>query len=101
PVRASAQNALVTISGPRTPDAPFDPSIHNRFDEEVLSIEITQDEGGFATLNIDLKNNGVGYLATGRNLWCWLSLDRNWESGGTPDLQPIFNGRLVGVPELA
>jgi hypothetical protein len=97
---ASAPNALITISGPRTPDAPFDPAIHDRFDEEVLSIELSQNEGDFATLDVELKTRGIGYLAVGRNLWCWLSYDPNWGGAGPPDLQPIFNGRLVGVPEL-
>jgi hypothetical protein len=55
---ASAPNALITISGPRTPDAPFDPAIHDRFDEEVLSIELSQNEGDFATLDVELKTRG-------------------------------------------
>ena len=57
------------------------PPIHNRFDEDVLSIVIEHGEGDFATLTVDIKNNGIGLLATGRNLWCWLSWDAAW----TPD----------------
>jgi hypothetical protein len=101
PASASAIGAILTITGPRTPNAPFDPTIHNRFDEDVLSIEIAQSEGDFATLNVDIKNQGIGFLATGRNLWCWLSYDRNWGGTNPPDLHPLFNGRLVGVPKLA
>jgi hypothetical protein len=99
----SAQiNCLVTITGPRVPNAPFDPAVHNRFDEEILGIEILQDEGGFATLTTEIKNPQIGLLALGRNLWCWLSWDQAWTPDGTatPDLVPLFNGRLVGIPRL-
>jgi hypothetical protein len=101
PATASDINAILTITGPRTPNAPFDVSVHNRFDEDVVSLEIAQEEGGLATLTVSIKNPNVGLLATGRNLWCWLSWDRNWTpAGGTPDIQPLFNGRLIGVPRL-
>jgi hypothetical protein len=102
PAATSQLNALLTITGPRVPNAPFDPALHARFDEEVLGFEISHEEGGFATLHIDLKNPQIGLLALGRNLWCWLSWDQNWTPGGsaTPDLLPLFNGRLVGVPAL-
>lgn len=102
PATAAAIGALVTITGPRTPDAGFDPVAHNRFDEEIVSLSIEHEEGGFATLNVELKNPNVGLLALGRNLWCWLSWDQAWtpEGGAAPDLVPLFNGRLVGVPNL-
>jgi hypothetical protein len=97
---ASDLNAILTVTGPRTPNAPFDASSHNRFDEDILSIEIAQEEGGFATLTVDIKNPNIGLLALGRNLWCWLSWDQAWPDG-TPDLVPLFNGRLIGVPKLS
>ena len=96
PAEAS-MNALLTITGPRTPNGPWNPAAHGRFDEDVLSIEIAQSEGDFATLTIGLKNPGLGLLAAGRNLWCWLSWDQAWPDGAQ-DLVPLFNGRLVGVP---
>jgi hypothetical protein len=97
----SEVNAILTITGPRTPNAPFDPVAHARFDEEIVSLEISQEEGAFATLTVELKNPDVGLLATGRNLWCWLSWDQNWTpSGGSVSLTPLFNGRLIGVPKL-
>jgi hypothetical protein len=97
----SETDAILTITGPRTPNAPFDAALHNRFDENVVSLEIAQEEGGLATLTISIRNPGVGLLATGRNLWCWLSWDRAWDpAGNTPDIQPLFNGRLIGVPRL-
>jgi hypothetical protein len=103
PATSAEIGALLTITGPRTPDADFDALVHNRFDEEVLSVAIAQEEGGFATLDIELKNPNVGLLALGRQLWCWLSWDQAWtpDGSGTPDLVPLFNGQLVGVPSLA
>jgi hypothetical protein len=95
PATASAFAAILNITGPRTPNADFDPSIHNREDEEIVGLEISQEEGGFASLTIDIRNPHIGLLALGRNLWCWLS----WDNAGT--LVPLFNGRLVGVPKLA
>src|SRR6185369_15468113 len=100
PASSAEIGALLTITGPRTPDAPFDPALHARFDEDVISVEISQSEGDFATLTVGLKNPGVGLLAAGRNLWCWLSWDQAWPDG-EPDLVPLFNGRLVGIPRLA
>lgn len=99
---SSDQGAILTITGPRTPDAPFDPVLHDRFDEQIVSFEIAQEEGSFATLTAELKNPNVGLLAAGRNLWCWLSYDQNWTpEGGAPEsLVPLFNGRLIGVPKL-
>lgn len=103
PATSAQLGAILTITGPRTPNAPFDPAVHNRFDEEVLSIQIEQNEGDFATLTMDIKNQGIGLLATGRNLWCWLSWDQAWtpEGGADPDLVPLFNGRLAAIPKLA
>ena len=103
PASSAELGGILTITGPRTPNAPFDPALHARFDEDVLTVEITQSEGDFATLTVGLKNPGVGLLAAGRNLWCWLSWDQAWTpaGGAEPDLVPLFNGRLVGIPRLA
>jgi hypothetical protein len=92
---ATVDAALLTFTGPRAENEPFDPVAHLRFDEDVLGFEIAQSEGDFATLTVDVKNNGAGLLATGRNLWCWLSI------AGDPDPVPLFNGRLIGTPRLA
>jgi hypothetical protein len=100
PATAAALNALLTITGPRTPDAPWDEATHARFDEDVLTVDISQEEGGFATLTVTLKNPGLGLLAAGRNLWCWLAWDRAWPDGPA-DIVLLFNGRLVGIPALA
>jgi len=100
PASSAEIGAILTITGPRTPNAAFDPALHARFDEDVITVEIAHAEGDFATLTVGLRNPGVGLLAAGRNLWCWLSWDQAWPDG-EPDLVPLFNGRLVGVPRLA
>lgn len=71
----------------------FDPDVHNRFDERVLSIEIDHSEGDIPNLTISLKNPRVGLLSAGRNVWCWLSFNP-----GTGIPIPMFHGRLVGIP---
>jgi hypothetical protein len=103
PASSTSINAILTITGPRTPNADFDPAVHNREDEQIVALEISQEEGGFATLTIEIRNPNIGLLAFGRNLWAWLSWDQAWtpEGGGAPDLVPLFNGRLIGVPTLS
>ncbi len=64
-----------------------------REDEEIFAIEISQEEGGFPSLLIDVVNPRIGLLAAGRNIWAWLS----WDNG--TEIVPLFNGRLFGVPE--
>ncbi len=102
PATASDLNAILTITGPRTPGAAFDPAVHDRFDLDILSLEIAQSEGDFATLTVTAPNPGLGLLGIGRSLWCWLSWDRAWTPDGdnAPDLVPLFTGRLVGIPRL-
>lgn len=69
---------------------------HEREDEKVLSLAITQAEGEFASLSIDIKNPRVGLLAASRKRWAWLS----WKAPGdvTGDAVPLFFGRLIGIP---
>jgi len=62
-------------------------------DEIVFSLEISQAEGDFPSLRAELINPKIGLLSAGRNQWIWLSAD----SG--PGAQPLFNGRIVGVPQ--
>jgi hypothetical protein len=104
PATSAQLNAILTITGPRTPDTAFDPAVHDRFDADILDIDISHEEGSFATLSVRMRltNPNIGLLALGRQLWCWLSWDQAWTPGGsaTPDLVPLFNGRLVGVPKL-
>lgn len=61
--------------------------------EKVFSLEIEQNEGDFPSLNAEVINPRVGLLSAGRNQWAWLSAD------GGAGAQPLFHGRIIGVPE--
>lgn len=78
-------------------NTPFDPLIHNREDAEVVSLDCTHEEGNFAALTITVRNPRIGLLAPGRQQWAWLS----WlhTVGGVDQLDPLFYGRLVAVPD--
>lgn len=60
----------------------------SRNDEDVFAFELSQIEGEFATLQVEIKNPRVGLLKTGRKRWCWFGKDGS----------PLFKGRLVGIP---
>jgi hypothetical protein len=70
---------------------------HLRWDEDVFSFTLKQDEGDPASLTLvvrrpqDLAGNRIGLLGPGRKIWCWFAVDCG------PDLVR-FRGRLVGVP---
>jgi hypothetical protein len=74
------------------PGQTFDSSLE-REDEQIVSVEITQNEGDFAQAQIEIRNPRVGLLAPGRQLWAFLS----WDSGS--GVVPLFYGRIVGVPD--
>jgi hypothetical protein len=73
------------------PGTPFSADLQV-FDEEVFSVDISQSEGDFAALSMEIKNPGIGLLAPSRLVWGWLS----WDNGTT--VVPLFFGRLVAVP---
>ena len=66
-----------------------------RQDEEIFAWTITHEEGDFPALQLDLRNPKVGLLAAGRNQWAWLS----WKRPADDVIEPLFHGRLVGLPE--
>ncbi|RUU09155.1 hypothetical protein EOD10_25920 [Mesorhizobium sp. M7A.T.Ca.TU.009.01.3.2] len=70
---------------------------HQVVDEDIVSISLPHKEGGFASLDITVKNPRVGLLAPGRKQWAWLS----WydEKNPTAGVLPVLFGRLVGVPQ--
>lgn len=79
---------------------------HVREDESILDLTISQDEGDFATMTIEIENPRVGLLAPGRPLWAWLAWNPNFanDSGDSSsalfdDMVPLFFGRIVGVPQ--
>lgn len=74
-------------------DTTFSPTFA-REDEEVFAMNIEQDEGGFAGLDLDLVNPRIGLLAPARKQWAWLSYRK-----ADTTLVPLFFGRLVGIPQ--
>jgi hypothetical protein len=68
-------------------------SAFTREDEQVLSFELAQEEGDFASLRLEVRNPRVGLLSINRKRWGWLSVSE----GAT--LTPLFFGRLIGLPE--
>jgi hypothetical protein len=74
-------------------DAPedFDPDVHNVEDEAIILATVKQDEGSFASLEIDVINPREGLLAPGRKPWCWFS----WDNGS--EIVALFTGRLVAI----
>src|SRR5262245_50974158 len=70
---------------------------HKRWDENVFSFKLSQDEGDPAALTLVVRRPGapgppIGLLGPGRKIWCWFALDCD----GTNLIK--FRGRLVGVP---
>ncbi len=68
---------------------------HEVEDEEIVGFNISQDEGDFASLTIDVRNPRIGLLNAGRDVWAWFSR----ETGSTAGVVPLFFGRLIGVPQ--
>jgi hypothetical protein len=71
----------------------FDSETHAVEDESVFAFEISQTEGDFPTLVLDVVNPRVGLLNDAREQWCWFS------HGEGSAVEPLFYGRLVGVPQ--
>lgn len=66
-----------------------------REDEDIFAFELSQAEGQFANLTIDVRNPEEGLLNPSRKLWAWFSADFGDTAGG----QPLFFGRVVAMPE--
>jgi hypothetical protein len=70
---------------------------HMRWDEQVFSFTLKQDEGDPASLTavvrrpVNVDGNAIGLLGPGRKIWAWFALDCG------PALIK-FRGRLVGIP---
>lgn len=74
-------------------DRVFSPE-YAREDEKIFGFRVLQNEGDFASLDIELINPEIGLLAPTRKQWAWLSWDHPVDG-----LTPLFFGRLIGVPE--
>jgi hypothetical protein len=71
----------------------FNPAVHNRWDVNLLSANLEHDEGQIPTLTVVIPNPKTGLLNPGRLVWAWYAVSID---GGTP--QPVFFGRVVGLP---
>lgn len=92
-ITAFTRTFLASIPETCPDGSPFDPVAHAVMDETIVSLQIHEAEGEFATASAVIKNPGLGLLAPGRSLWCWISYDDD----GT--VRPLFHGRVVAVPE--
>src|SRR5260370_28981636 len=63
-----------------------------RWDEHVYSAVRIHEEGHIPTLDITIRNPGIGILAPGRSLWAWLSRDNGF---GT--ILPVFFGQVTAI----
>lgn len=73
-------------------DKTFGPE-HHRVDEDVFSLVLVHSEGDFPSVEVDIRNPRMGFLAPSRKQWVWLSYDNGSE------VTPLFFGRIVGVPQ--
>lgn len=92
---ASGTQISLTISKGITENdgGSFNPAVHNVENEKIFSFEITQSEGKFASLKIQLINPRIGLLAPARKRWCFLS----WFNGTS--IVCLFHGRILGTAE--
>jgi hypothetical protein len=70
----------------------FNPSVHNRVDENVFKFDISHEEGQMPTCDVVIKNPQAGLLNPSRKQWAWVSTDV------TGSIEPLFFGRLLGIP---
>jgi hypothetical protein len=75
----------------------FSESDHAVEAEAVLSFTLSQAEGEFAKLVVEILNPGVGLLSPGMQQWAWFSVEGGGGSAGV--IEPLFFGRVVGIPE--
>lgn len=74
------------------PTDAFNPTTHNREDEDVFAFSMDHSEGDFAQAKVSVRNPRVGLLKTGRKVWAYLSYQT------ASAVVPFFFGRLVGIP---
>lgn len=70
----------------------FNGTVHNREDEEVYRLTISQSEGDFASAEVELKNPSQGLLNPARKKRVFIS----YQDGASVNL--LFSGRIVGFP---
>jgi hypothetical protein len=73
-------------------DTPWSLSLA-RFDENIFDLIIEHDEGQIPQATVEVKNPRIGFINPSRLYWCWISYSRD-----ACEAQPLFYGRLVGIP---
>lgn len=78
---------------------------HVREDLFVTDLSVSQSEGDFATLSLEVENPRVGLLAPGRPRWVWIAWNPTFDPFASEsseaefaDMVPLFFGRIQGVP---
>jgi len=78
---------------------------HVREDLFVTDLQVSQSEGDFCTLTIEVENPHVGLLAPGRPRWIWIAWNPTFDPLASDsseatfdDMVPLFFGRVQGVP---
>jgi hypothetical protein len=70
----------------------FDPTVHNRMDEYILSLRRRLRERLKPVLQVEMVNPHIGVLNPARKTWIWVSYDTG------AGIIPLFNGRIDAVP---
>lgn len=66
-----------------------------RVDLDVPSFVLSENEGEFASLQLTIRNPRIGLLNAARKQWLWFAI----ADGSTDGAEPLFFGRIVGVPQ--
>lgn len=76
------------------PGVSFNPAVHNVEDLEVFSADLEHTEGSKPTLKLTVRNPQIGLLNPSRKVNLWFS----WYNKSLSAIEPLFFGRLVGIP---
>lgn len=71
----------------------FSAGTHARQDEDVFSLRIAQNEGEFATAEVEIENPGEGLLKAGRDQYAWISVTKDTVTTA------LFFGRVTAFPD--
>ncbi|MBP6985880.1 MAG: hypothetical protein KBB83_04735 [Alphaproteobacteria bacterium] len=66
----------------------YNPEVHNREDEKIFHMEISQREGGYSRARLVIQNPYTGLLWPKDKQFCWIACDRG----------PLFSGRILAMP---
>ncbi|MBL9029556.1 MAG: hypothetical protein JNK42_03675 [Caedimonas sp.] len=70
----------------------FNPLRHALTDGEIFSFSLTEKEGAFPLVTIEIRNPYAGFLDPHQKQWCYVSCDRG------KGIELLFKGKLCAVP---